>query len=87
MVVLFSFGFDGGYTFLVVVLFSRGFDCGCSPILSPGQSRWGERQEVEPVHNFDHSFTVSVFHQFYWSRQRLRKFYSLYLGELFGEVG
>ena len=58
-----------------------------SPILSPGQSRWGERQEVEPVHNFDHSFTVSVFHQLYWSRQRLRKFYSLYLGELFEEVG
>ena len=30
VVVLFSFGFDGGCTFwVVVVLFSRGFDCGC----------------------------------------------------------
>ena len=42
------------------------------------------------VHNVDNSFIVSVFHQFFWSvrsRQRLRKFYSLYLGELFEEVG
>ena len=53
-------------------LFSVGFDCGCikwvqrSPILSPGQSKWGERQEVEPVHNFDQSFIASVFQQLYW---------------------
>ena len=56
----------------LLFLFSRCFDCGCikrvirSPILSPRQSRWGERLEVEPGHNFDHSFIVSVFHQLYW---------------------